>query len=106
MFAAVAVVAVGCSGGGDAAPAGADAAGTWSHPEEGTIVLSTDGMGTITQSGDPVEFSWVLESDSVEFDLDGDPETEADAVAVLDGDVLTFRVGDFSGDEPAVFTRD
>ena len=31
--------------------------GTYTHPEEGTIVLDADGTGSITQSSDPVTFT-------------------------------------------------
>jgi hypothetical protein len=90
--------------GGD--DAGAPAVGTWVHPEEGTVILEGDGTGEMVQSQGGVPFTWSLEDGNVEFDLDDDPENEPDAVAALDGDELTFRVGDYSGDEPVVFTRE
>jgi len=91
----------GCGGGGDS---GGDVEGTWVHPEEGTIVLEDGGDGSITQSGDPVPFEWELSGDTVLFSFEGDDEVSAQAT--IDGDTMTFRVGDFSGDEPAVFTRE
>ena len=43
-----------CGSGGDGDD---EVAGTWSHAEEGTIVLSDGGDGTVTQSSDPVAFT-------------------------------------------------
>ncbi|MGE0308817.1 MAG: hypothetical protein AB7Q27_24035, partial [Acidimicrobiia bacterium] len=60
----------------------------------------------IEQSGDGIAFTWSEDDGSVVFDLDDDPDNEPDAVASLDGDELTFRAGDYSGDEPVVFTRE
>jgi hypothetical protein len=96
-MAALAAGLTACGGGGD------DAVGTWVHPEEGTIVLSDDGSGTITQSSDPVEFDWDRNGDTVEFSFGGD---EVEAAATVDGDAMTFRPGDFSGDDPVTFTRE
>lgn len=79
--------------------------GTWTHDEEGTIVFGEDGTGTITQSGDPVPFEWTLDSGEVSLDLDGDPANGAEAVATLTGNELTFRAGDFSGEDPVTFIR-
>lgn len=100
MVIAVAFFAGACGGGDD----GPSPVGTWSHPEEGTIVLESGGDGSITQSSDPVEFTWSQDDSTIEFDIGDDDEP--DAVATLDGDTLTFRPGDFSGDEPVTFTRD
>ena len=94
---AVALVVSACGGTEDGG-----AVGAWTHPEEGTIVLESGGAGSITQSSDPVEFTWTQDGATIELSLDGD---EVDAEAQLDGDELTFRAGDFSGDDPVTFTR-
>ena len=95
---AVVSLAVGaCGGGGD----DLDVEGTYVHPEEGTIVLEAGGDGTLTQEGDENAFEWDLDGDTVVLTVGGDVVAEA---AFAD-DELTFRPGDFSGDEPAVFVR-
>jgi len=94
---AAAIVVGACGGSSD----GPGASGTWVHPEEGTIVLAEDGSGSITQSSDPVEFEWSQDGSTIRLSFDG-----GDAVATQGGDILTFRAGDFSGDEPVDFTRE
>lgn len=76
--------------------------GTWVHPEEGTIVFDDDGLGSITQSSDPVAFTWERTGEVVGITIAGNGNT---AEATLSGDKLTFRRGDFSGDDPTIFTR-
>jgi len=98
--AVVAVVVIAAACGSDD---GDSAAGTWTHVEEGTIVLDDNGDGSITQSSDPVVFTWSADDDQISFVFDGDDEPAA--IATLDGDSLTFRSGDFSGDDPVTFTR-
>lgn len=85
-----------CSGGDQT-----DVTGTYTHPEEGTIVLNADGTGSITQSSDPVPFTWVLTDGTVALTIDGEVQAEATA----SGSTLTFRAGDFSGDEAVTFTK-
>lgn len=65
-----------------------------------SIVFKDGGKGTITQSGEPVEFTWT-ESDNALVLTAG----KKAAHATRGGDPLTFRAGDFSGDKPVVFTR-
>ena len=98
MTCVVVTLVVSACGGSDEA----GVVGTWTHPEEGTIVLESGGAGSITQSSDPVEFTWTQDGATIELSLGGD---EVDAEAMIDGDELTFRVGDFSGDDPVTFTR-
>lgn len=76
--------------------------GTWTHPEEGTIVFDDDGSGSITQSADPVAFTWQHNGDRVSLTVEGSGNV---AEATLSGNELTFRPGDFSGDEAETFTR-
>lgn len=94
--AAVAFTMTACGGGADD-----ETDGTYVHAEEGTIVLEPDGDGTITQSGEPVPFVWERDGDTIEITIDGEVVAEATA----DGDELTFRPGDFSGDSAVTFTR-
>jgi pSer/pThr/pTyr-binding forkhead associated (FHA) protein len=82
---------------------GRGAEGTYVHEEEGTVVLESGGVGSITQSSDPVTFVWEREGDTITIRFDFDDSVAA--VATLDGDELTFRAGDFSGDEPETFYR-
>jgi hypothetical protein len=98
-----AVLALGACGGGDDS---GDAVGTWSHPEEGTIVIEEDGSGSITQSSDSIPLEWEMDEDTVVFTIVFEDGDEASAEAKLEGDELTFRAGDFSGDDPVIFTRD
>lgn len=95
--AAMTVAGLACGGTDDAA----EAEGTYVHAEEGTIVLEADGEGTITQSADPVPFEWERDGDTITIVFGEDVVSEA----TLDGDELTFRPGDFSGDEAVVFRR-
>ena len=76
--------------------------GTYTHPEEGTIVLDADGTGSITQSCDPVTFTWALEDGTIALSIDGEVLAEAAA----SGTTLIFRAGDFSGDDPVTFTKE
>jgi len=76
--------------------------GTYVHAEEGTIEIETGGEGSITQSGEPVPFEWEQDGDTIQFSVEGAGVAEA----TLDGDELTFRAGDFSGDEPVTFVRE
>ncbi|MDO8363186.1 MAG: hypothetical protein Q7V88_09845 [Actinomycetota bacterium] len=86
----------------DSSGGGGGAVGTYTHPEEGTIVLSAGGNGVITQEGsDPVPFQWTQSGTNIAFSFGG----AGRANAQLSGNTLTFAVGDFSGDEAAVFTR-
>lgn len=78
-----------------------DVAGTYVHPEEGTVVLNADQTGTITQSSDPVEFNWEQNGDTIDFIF----EEEVRAQATVVDDTLVFRAGDFSGGEPETFIR-
>lgn len=93
-----AIALSGCGGGG-----GADAEGTWVHEEEGTIVIESGGSASITQSSDPIPLEWELDGDVVQFMFEGEDEVISEAT--IDGDSMTFRAGDFSGDDPVTFTR-
>lgn len=95
----LAAVAVSCGGGSD----GGDAEGTYVHEEEGTVVLDSDGTGSITQSSDPVTFEWEQDGKTITITFDFDDTVTS--VATLEGDELTFRAGDFSGGEPETFFR-
>ncbi len=77
------------------------AAGTYEHPEEGTIVLEDDGTGSWTQSGDPAEFTWAQEGTSITLTTEGGSTAEVDLV---DGD-LVIPPEFISGDEPVTFNR-
>ena len=96
--AAIAAVAVlGACGG-----SGSDVEGTYTNDEEGTIELLSDGTGTLTQSGDPADFTYEVDGDTLELSIDGEVKAEA---TVEDGS-LTFRAGDFSGDDPVTFDKE
>ena len=90
----------GCGGGGGG---GGDAEGTWVDEEEGTIVIESGGSASITQSAEPVPLEWEMDGNVVQFTFEGEDEVISEAT--LDGDVLTFRLEDFSQDEPVTFTR-
>jgi hypothetical protein len=48
-----------------------------------------------------VPFTYEVDGDTLLLKIDGEVKAEA---ATTDGD-LTFRAGDFSGDEPVTFTK-
>jgi ABC-type glycerol-3-phosphate transport system substrate-binding protein len=93
----VAVLAA-CGGGG-----GNAAAGTYVHPEEGTITLSDGGSGTWEQEGndEPFEFEWTQEGDTVTFLLDGKDQGKA---RIEEGN-LVVPPDMISGDEDVTFER-
>lgn len=86
-----------CSSGG-----GGGRAGTYSHPEEGVITLSSDGTGTWKQGGDqePFRFKWTDDGSDITLTTDG-PDVRA---RIVDGDlVLPHEL--FSGNEDVTFKR-
>lgn len=101
MLSAVVLVVGGC-GGDDDGGGGGSVEGTYVHEEEGTIVLESGGDESLTQSGEPVPFTWEQDGDVVLLTMDG----EVVAEATVEGEAMTFRAGDFSGDEPVTFQRE
>lgn len=81
---------------------GSDVEGTYTDEEEGTIELKADGEGTIEQSGDVAEFTYEVDGDTLKMSIDGEVRAEA----TVEGGTLTFRAGDFSGDDPVTFDKE
>lgn len=82
---------------------GAGAAGTYVHPEEGTITLSEGGAAAWTQEGNPgpFEFEWSQEGDVITFIVEG---AEAGAATLEEGN-LVLGPEMISGGEPVTFER-
>jgi hypothetical protein len=96
LAAAVSVLAA-CGGNGG----GSTPAGTYSHPDEGEIVLSEDGSGTVDNGSVPI--TWTADGDTVTLDA-GNGQT---VDATLEDDNLVFEPGVYGccEDEDAVFVR-
>ncbi len=77
------------------------AVGTYAHPEEGTIVLTSDHNGTWTQSSEPFSFTWSENGDAITFTHEGE---DAAGVKIVDGN-LVLPSDMISGDDPVTFTR-
>ena len=105
VFASVLVAALGLFGAAcsDADDGGGGAAGTYTHAEEGTIILEDGGAGTWEQEGndEPFEFEWREDGDVIVFSSDGE---DAGEVTIEDGN-LVLPPDLISGDDPVTFER-